>query len=139
MRAYIDTSVLTAAYCAEPGSRRAQRALQNCEPAISALVRLEFSSAVARKVRENTLTRTDAARLIAEFQTHLRDGVFELLPIRESHYALANDWMDACVTPLRTLDALHLAVAHANALPLITSDRLLAKSARQLGAEVEVL
>ncbi len=139
MKAYIDTSVLTGVYCQEPGSKRAQRTLQECEPSISGLVRLEFSSAVAKKVRAGTLTRIEATRIIAQFQTHIRDGVFELLPTHESHYALANGWMDSCVTALRTLDALHLALAHTNGLPLITADKALAKAGKQLGAKINAL
>jgi len=133
VKAYVDTSVLTAVYCDEPGSRRAQRALQACTPVICSLTRVEFSSAVARKAREKTFTKTEATRLIAEFQTHARSGVFEHVTIDETHYALANDWIDSGVTALRALDALHLSVAHAHGLELITADKALAKAARQLG------
>lgn len=139
MRAYVDTSVLTAAYCPEPTSKRAQNALQGCEPCISSLTRLEFSSAVAKKLRARTITRPEAVRIIAEFQAHIRHGVFELLPLREAHYALASDWMDSFVTALRTLDVLHLSLAHAGDLLLITADRTLAKAGKQLGAKVSML
>ena len=132
MKAYIDTSVLTAAYCPEPGSERAEQALRECEPMISSLTRLEFSSAVARKLRARTLTREEAARIISQFHTHIREGVFECLAVLESHFLLANDWIDALATPLRTLDAMHLALAHASSARLITADAALAKSARTL-------
>jgi predicted nucleic acid-binding protein len=62
-----------------------------------------------------------------------------LLPLRETHYALANDWMDSFVTALRTLDALHLSLAHAGGLPLITADRTLARAGKQLGTKIKVL
>lgn len=135
----MDTSVLTGAYCHESGSKRAQRVLQDHEPAISSLTRLEFSSSIAKKVRAGTLGRDEATRIIAEFQMHIRDDVFELLAIQEAHYALANDWMDACVTALRTLDALHLALAHSHGLTLITADKALARAGEQLGAKVKML
>jgi predicted nucleic acid-binding protein len=139
VRAYVDTSVLAAAYCDEPGTRRADRALRECEPAISSLTRVEFSSAVARKAREGSLTRTEATRIVAEFQTHVRADVFEPLSIDETHYALANDWIDSGVTALRTLDALHLAVAHAHGIELITADKTLAKAGRQLGCAIKAI
>lgn len=135
----MDTSVLTGAYCQESGSKKAQRAIQDHEPAISSLTRLEFSSAIAKKVRAGTLGRDEAIRIIAEFQMHIRDGVFELLAVHEAQYALANDWMDACVTTLRALDALHLAMAHSHGLTLITADKALAKAGEQLGARVKML
>lgn len=135
----MDTSVLTGAYCQESGSHQAQRVLQDHEPAISSLTRLELSSAIAKKVRAGTLSRDEATRIIAEFQIHIRDGVFELLAIQAAHYALANDWMDACVTAVRTLEALHLALAHSNGLTLITADKALARAGEQLGAKIKML
>ncbi len=139
MRVYIDTSVLTAAYCPEKGSARAEQALRESAPMISSLTRLEFSSAVAKKLRAKTLPRADATRIVTQFQEHIRDGIFELAPVRESHYALACDWMDSFVTALRTLDALHLALAFSNEVPLVTADSVLAKSARTLGITVQRL
>ena len=133
MKAYIDTSILAGAYCKEPDSERAQHILQNCEPAISSLTRLEFSSSIAKKLRTKNLTKSEAALVVSQFHAHIREGVFEILPIRESHYALANDWVDSFATSLRTLDALHLALAHANDAILITSDKVLARSAKTLG------
>ena len=136
MRRYIDTSVLTSVYCDEPSGKRAQIALQACEPVICSLTRLEFSSAVAKKLRMKTLTRTEAARIVSLFHEHIRAGIFQMTAIHESHYALANEWVDLFATGLRTLDALHLAVAGSGDLPLTTSDVLLAKSARALGLTV---
>jgi len=63
--------------------------------------------------------------------------VFELLPIHESHYALANDWLDTFATGLRALDALHLSLAHSNDAVLITADDTLAASAKTLRVPVK--
>jgi predicted nucleic acid-binding protein len=41
--------------------------------------------------------------------------------------------------PLRTLDALHLAVAADNHLEVITADRQLSQSARKLGVRTRLL
>ncbi len=137
MKAYIDTSVLTGAYCDEPGSTRSQSTLQHFEPVISSLTRLEFSSSVAKKLRMKTFSKTEATLIVSQFHSHLREGIFELTPIRESHYALANEWVDSFVTGLRTLDALHLALAYANQLTLITADTALTKFAKKLGIAVK--
>jgi predicted nucleic acid-binding protein len=137
LKAYIDTSVLARAYCAEPGSRRAQKTLQDCEPAISSLTRLEFSSAVAKKVRAGEFTTAEATGIVSEFHAHIRDGVFELLPMFESHYALANEWVDSFTTALRALDALHMALTHSSGAMLITADNAQAKAAKILRVPAE--
>jgi len=137
LRAYIDTSILTGAYCVEPNSGRAQRALQNCEPVISSLTRLEFSSSVAKKLRTKTYKPAEASLIISEFHSHIRAGIFEVAELAGPQYALANEWLDSFVTSLRTLDALHLAVAYSNRLKLVTSDVILAKAAKTLGVDVK--
>lgn len=137
MRAYIDTSVLTGAYCAEPGSDRSQKALQRYTPVISRLTCLEFSSSVARKLRTKAFSKTEAVRVIHQFHSHLQQDIFELMPIRDMHLVLADEWIDSFATSLRPLDAMHLAIAHSNQLLLVTADVAFARSARQLGAAVE--
>ena len=137
MNAYFDTSVLTGVYCAEPASERWQERLQQCEPVISRLTCLEFSSAVAKKLRMKTFTKTEATKVIAQFHSHLKQNLFEIMPVQDVHFALANDWIGSFITGLRTLDALHLAMAHANQLLLVTADGMLAKAAKKLGLAVE--
>lgn len=136
MKAYIDTSILTGVYCGEPASNRAQKVLRDYEPVVSSLTRLEFSSSVSKKLRVGDLAQVEATRIISFFHEHLRERMFALVAIRESHYALANEWLDSLSTPLRTMDALHLAVAAANDLPVVTADSTMAKAGRALGLEV---
>jgi len=137
LKAYIDTSVLTGAYCAEPGSARSQKALQRYTPVISRLTCLEFSSSVARKLRMKTFSKTEALRVIHQFHSHLEQDIFEVAAVRDMHLALANEWIDSFVTALRPLDAVHLAIAHSNQLLLVTADAVLARSAKKLGTAVE--
>ncbi|MCK4627270.1 MAG: type II toxin-antitoxin system VapC family toxin, partial [Phycisphaerae bacterium] len=85
MKAYIDTSVLTGVYCAEPGSARSQKALQRYTPVISRLTCLEFSSSVARKFRMKTFSKTEAVRVIHQFHSHLQQNIFELKAVRDMH------------------------------------------------------
>ncbi len=42
-------------------------------------------------------------------------------------------------TPLRTLDALHLAVAHCHDLQVLTADQGMAEAGGELGVEVTLL
>ena len=138
--AYIDTSVLVAYYCPEPLSAAVQEMLRRTAgPAISPLVEVEVYSAVAAKVRTGGLDKPSAGRVLARFRDHLADGRFTILPITAREYSQARDWLGRFTTPLRTLDALHLAAAFASGLRLLTADQGLAKSARLLKVEHELI
>lgn len=140
MTAYVDTSVLAAYYCPEPLSLAAEHALRNLSsPMISDLTLVEFSSAISRKVREKTLLRESAARLIAQFEAHLADGYYEILSLKAHHYHLAQSWLGQLTGTLRTLDALHLAVTQTADVSILTSDRRLASEARRLGVSFKLL
>ena len=103
------------------------------QPSISALAEVEFVSALSRKMREKTLDREDAHRILSEFESHLSQSLFKRIPLERDHYTLAYSWLSQFAIPLRTLDALHLAVASKNSLEIITSDRRLAQCAVKLG------
>jgi len=138
--AYIDTSVLAAYYCPEKLSDAVQEALGNVkEPTISPLVEVEMYSAVAAKVRAKQLEQAAARRIVSLFQKHLAEGTYALVPIETSEYNLARDWIVEFASPLRALDALHLAAAFANDLTLLTADRALARSADRFGLRCELI
>ncbi len=140
MTAYVDTSVLAAYYCPEPLSLAAEHALRNLSsPMISDLTLVEFSSAISRKVREKTLLRESAARLIAQFEAHLADGYYEILSLKARDYHLAQSWLGQLTGTLRTLDALHLAVTQTADVSILTADRRLVSEARRLGVSVKLL
>jgi predicted nucleic acid-binding protein len=102
-------------------------------PSISDLTEVELLAAVAGKVRGRELSPADGSRVRAEFLSHLQGNLYTRLPLERRHYRLARDWMAQLATPLRALDALHLAVAAAEALTLATADRALARWGRLLG------
>ena len=132
--AYLDTSILVAYYCPEPLSEAAEKVLRKVnQPSISALAEVEFVSALSRKMREKTLDREAAHRILSEFESHLSQSLFKRIPLERDHYTLAYSWLSQFAIPLRTLDALHLAVASKNSLEIITADRRLAQSAGKLG------
>lgn len=137
---YVDTSVLAAYYCPEALSAKAEKAiLRSDQPAISLLVEVEFHSAVAKKRREGALSQADATRIVTRFRLHIDEGCYERLPIDAAHYEVARDWVGRFVTPLRTLDALHLAVCFAADAVLLTADAGLAKAARHFRVPTEIL
>jgi uncharacterized protein len=135
---YLDTSVLTALYIQEPKSEIVQEFVRGIgKPALSSLTEVEFTSAVSRRTRMRELSQDDGFRVISQFQLHVNDHMFTLYPIMQKEFELAREWIGRLSTPLRTLDALHLAVAFANHLTLATADRHLAESAIRLGVAVE--
>lgn len=133
---YVDTSVLVAAYYPEKISAKAQRHLSKTPVAISPLTCLEFSSAVAKKMRGKELTKAEAQSIIAMFNTNKAQHNFSLLEINAAHYTLAGNWLDSLATPLRTLDTIHLAVASTAAIPLLTADKIMAQAGKLLGVEI---
>jgi len=137
---YLDTRVLTGYYCADNRSGRIQRVLSSVEePAISRLVEVEFHCAVARKMRAGAMDRAAALRVFSEFQLHLTETRYRVVAIRETDYALARDWIAQMVTPLRVLDAIHLATAFSNGLTLVTADKVLAESAQHFGIKRKLI
>lgn len=137
---YLDTSVLAAYYCPEPLSRQVQDILsQQVKPALSFLSEVEFFSAVARKVRMAELEMASGNRIIAKFQSHLDGELFTVLSVQNHHWRLARGWIGLFSTPLRTLDALHLAIASAEDLELVTSDKHLYQSAEILGVTASLV
>lgn len=137
---YVDTTVLVAYYCPEPLSEKAEAFITaHTRPAISNLSELELFSAISRKIREGGLDRADGSRIVAKFLSHLDDLFYTKLIIEPHHYRLARDWIGQFTTSLRSLDAIHLAVASSEGVTLITTDEGLAKSAASLAVDAVLL
>lgn len=130
--------MLAAYYAPEPLSLEAQLVLRTFpSPAVSELTEVELASALARKVRQRELAAADAEQARALFTSHLEDGLYRRIALDRPHYRLAREWMLPGGPPLKSLDALHLAVAFRAGLILATADRQLATAAEAL--EVRVL
>ena len=137
---YVDTSLLVAYYCPEPMSEKAEIFLTSHSPLIiSTLTELEMFSAVSRKVRGRDLNRPAARRILAKFLSHLDGHFFACLSVATHHLRLARDWIGQFNTSLRSLDAVHLAIASLEGLTMITADRDLAVSAKILSLDVTLI
>lgn len=138
--AYIGTSVLVAYYCPEPLSELAEKSVREVDsPAISPLTEVEFCSAMAIKVRIGDMDEGAAERVISTFRMHLEEKRYCICPIETEHYILSADWVGRFSTALRSLDALHLAVAFVEDKRLITADGVLAESANHFGIKNTLL
>ncbi len=134
--AYIDTSILVAYYCPEPLSEKAEQLIREVDPpAISQLTNVELCSALAIKVRRKELIEEEGERVLSMFQMHVEEQRYLNLPLKNSHYALAANWIGQFSTGLRTLDALHLALAFSENQQLITADKTLSESADHFGIQ----
>jgi predicted nucleic acid-binding protein len=134
---YIDTSVLVAYYFPEPLSDRVESFLTACsQPAVSRLTEVEFCSALARRIRMDELAKVDAERLTSAFRAHIESGMYTILPLTDEHFYLARKWLSSWKTELRSLDALHLALAGAGDRTMVTADKQMARAAESLSVKV---
>lgn len=130
----MDTSVLVACYCPEKLSTKSESVVRRLsEPAISPFVELEFSSALAIKVGTGELSKSDGIKISSLFRSHIAGGIFLIIPVETSHFDLAREWITRFDSPLRAMDALHLAAAFTNSLPILTADIAQSRIARSLG------
>ncbi len=137
---YLDTSVLVALYLPEPMSARVQGLCSRIQAIfVSGLSEVEFHSAVSRRVRVNEISKDDALKVLSLFKVHIDGGFYRMIVLEQRDYALARDWLATFSTPLRALDALHLAVAFSNGLAVVTADKVLAESARHFGVKHKLL
>ncbi|MFP3938540.1 MAG: type II toxin-antitoxin system VapC family toxin [Phycisphaerae bacterium] len=134
----VDTSVVVACYVPESISDRTQRILSDADvrPTICSLTEVEFHSAISRLVRMKALSADSGRRITEQFRTHIQQGVYGFCPMTQAAYELARDWLGSFRTSLRTLDALHLAVARTGELTFVTADKPLARAGRKLGVAV---
>jgi len=140
MNAYIDTSVLGAYYCPEVLSAAAEDALRRLEtPVISILSELEFSSLIAKKRRLRELTAPQAGKILDLFANHVAEGFYRRMSLSAEHYLKARQLVAETRIALHTLDALHLAAAMLEALPLLTADKVLAAAAKRHGNKAILL
>ena len=140
MTQYVDTSILAAYYCPEPLSGRADRRLRALRPpVVSWLTDVEMHSALAKKVRRGELAEQDAERVQDLFRTHVSQALYDVVAIEHGDFVQARQWMARMDTALRTLDALHLAVAHRRDLVVLTADRGLAGAGRAFEVRVELM
>ena len=138
--AYIDTSVLIAYYWSEALSEAAQAEVRRAKPpTISALTEVEFRSALALKTRTGEMDEELARQALSTFRLHRLEGVYRVVSIEAREYAMASEWLEAFKSPLRALDALHLAAAFSNGLRLITADKAFAESAKLFGIKHKLI
>ena len=131
---YCDTSVIDAYYVPEDHSEQAERALhEQGQRMVSSLVLTEASAAFRRKVHDRELSKADAQSALDSFRQDVVTGLFRVVDVERRHFDHAAAQVWSTKERLRTLDAVHLAVAELDGLRVITADAVMAKAAKELG------
>lgn len=107
--------------------------------AISDLVEVEFFAALSLRLRVGDLRREEAERVATTFTTHLESGLYAAHHLHAGHYRLARAFIARFDLPLKSPDALHLALCAAEGMDFFTADRQLARNAEALDVKVELL
>lgn len=137
---YIDTSALVKYYYPENGSEKIETAILSAEHiVISWLTTVEIASALSRRVRTGELTKHQETLVWNSFQNDLHADKISLVEMDDRHYRKAADLIREFGGKfgLKTLDALHLAVAHS--LPhghFLCVDKMLSQVATKMGIKL---
>lgn len=137
--AYVDTSALAKWYLPEDGSEAFAAWIQQQEDTcISSLSKTEFRCLLARRQRMGWLTDIQVQELYAIFQRDCQDGHLLHFPVTDQHILNAELMIESLpAIALRTLDALHLSIAHdISATRLATADEVMAQAAPMIGIDV---
>ncbi len=134
---YADTSLLLPIYVPEANSETANAAVQGAEELlVSDLTVAEFLVGLARKVKLGNLSQELADQVQATFEHHLSEGHLLRVAQLSAHSEAAGQVAATSPFMLRTLDAIHLAVASEHQATIATLDGRLADAARAMGLEV---
>jgi uncharacterized protein len=136
---YLDTSVFVALLTDDVFTVRADQYLRGSADTVSVsdLGAAEYASVLARRVRTGTITTNQAHSSFATFDAW-RARAARQLELDAADVVTAEAWLRGLDPPLRTLDALHIAIAQRTDALLVTFDQRMAAAARALGTPVVV-
>ncbi len=134
---YLDASVIVSLFSVDSSTDRARVILNEARSniAVSDFGRVEFASAIACITRVNPRRLTLASDLFASFDAWRARFVTDLTTL-PADLAAAEASLRRLDTPLRTGDALHIAIAERLGATIATFDRTLAEAARSRGVAV---
>ncbi|MCT0228380.1 type II toxin-antitoxin system VapC family toxin [Synechococcus sp. CS-1331] len=139
---YLDSCVLLSLFLGDSGFDASETWLlsrDGTELWISHWVLLEFAGVVATCVRRGQLTAERARCIESEFEC-FRQERLRLLEPRGSDFLQARQWLQQSQDlPLRSGDALHLALAKRHKLTLASTDRSLGQCAQALDLPLQLI
>ena len=136
---YLDTSALAKWYLNEPFSEQFEAFIRE-EPTavISRLSVVEFRCLLARRRRAGEISKAIESRVYASFEKDVGAGFLQVYPVTDEHLIAALGLITRLGRhPLRTLDALHLAIAQGiHCRRLATADKTMADAGKAAGLVV---
>ncbi len=134
---YLDTSALLPYYREERATPQVENLLRKTQPPalLSELTRVEMASAIARWTRMEEIDEPQAALVENTFERDIQSGIFLVRTLTSSQYRKAEKWISARKTPLKALDALHIACCWDSRAKLVTCDNVMYQAALLLGLE----
>jgi predicted nucleic acid-binding protein len=139
MGPYLDTSALAKWYLNEPLSEQFEAFIrEQSSAAISRLTVVEFRCLLARRRRAGEITKSVESRVYASFEQDVGAGFLQVYPVADEHLIAALSLITRLGRyPLRTLDALHLAIAQGiHCRRLATADKTMAGAGKAIGLDV---
>ena len=139
--AYLDTSALAKWYLNEQNSDEFSVYIQKLDVAIiSSLTCVEMRSLLARRRRMSEIDVELESTIYAAFQDDISHGHLQLYHVENSNLEAAADLINRYPKhPLRTLDALHLAIVRSYGIASVaTADGVMAKVATEIGCVVKL-
>ncbi len=138
-RVYVDTSALIKRYLAEAGSDEFDAFFVASAPLhTSRLALTEARSALARRRLSGAIDADLEFAIGDALRRDIQDGAWVVLPCEDRHVAEAHDLIEQQPV-LRTLDAMHLAIAREmGAATLATADCGQARAAQALGLSIRL-
>ncbi len=139
MSCYIDTSALAKWYLPEPNSEAFEAFVRDVDDAlISRLTACEMRCLLARRRRAGDFGAEFEAAAWSAFLRDMASGALRVVMCEDAQMLRAAELIEELEgIPLRTLDALHLAMAvHAGVGALASADAVMLKAAGALGLTV---
>jgi predicted nucleic acid-binding protein len=138
--AYLDTSALAKWYFAEVNSDAFKKYIIRLDSAIiSSLVKIEMRCLCARRRRRQEISAKLEMQVYSVFENDIEQGHLLHYAMNDSVYERAEKLMNVLIDhPLRTLDALHLAVAQQYQIThLATADNVMAAAGEEIGFKIK--
>lgn len=134
MTLYFDTSVIVPLFITDPLTERAETLIRTTWPVamVSDYSEAEFASAVSRRVRIGDIGRDAAQIVFSQFDAWIARGTqkIEFVP---ADLSTAASFVRRLDLPLKTGDAIQIAMTHRIGAILATFDRQMLQSAIALG------
>ncbi|MFH1983766.1 MAG: type II toxin-antitoxin system VapC family toxin [Pseudomonadota bacterium] len=137
MKTFFDTSAFAKRYVDEPGSDAVEDICMSSSALVLSTICLpEIISAMNRRVRENAMTRPQYTTIKKHLSSDLRH--IEIINLTSEVITTTITLLEA--SPLRAMDALHIACAVACGADLfVTSDHWQSDAAKRAGLETRCI